>query len=146
MITVGITATRCGLTGQQADTLSRILGGCWGWDVSAIHHGDCLGGDADADAIAAALGIRRVSHPPTNDVLRAHCAAEHVMIAEPYLTRNRAIVLATFPLIALPAYAVEAQHGGTWSTVHYARNIGRALTLVFPDGSTVHERYDPLRL
>lgn len=135
---VGITATRDGLTPEQAHALAGLLAG---WDVAELHHGDCVGGDAEADAIAAALGIPRVAHPPDNSGLRAYTAAEVVLPPEPYKARNRAIVLATCPLVGLPASPVEQRYGGTWGTVRYARGLGRPLLIVAPDGTITRERY-----
>lgn len=140
MLVVGITATRSGLTAKQTDRLARLLAGEYGWDVAEVRHGDCVGGDATADALAAALGIRRVAHPPVNDALRAFCGADELRPAEEYHARNRAIVLASCPLVAMPATFREQKYGGTWATVRFARGLRRPVLVVRPDGSVAAER------
>jgi len=129
--TVGVTATRHGMTAEQLKTFARLL-----VELGAVelHHGDCLGGDDDADQVAAALGVRRVSHPPTNPVLRAYCRAEVELPPEPYHDRNRAIVRASCPLIGVPREAAEQKHGGTWGTIAYARQCRRPVIVVNPCG------------
>lgn len=136
-LSVGITATRSGLTWKQVEALVAILVQLNPYE---IRHGDCTGGDADADAIAQALGIRRVGHPPVKDALRAFCMTEESRPAEEYHARNRAIVLATCPLVALPSTYKEQQFGGTWGTVRFARGLRRPVLIVRPDGRVAAER------
>ena len=140
MLAVGITATRSGLTPAQLNRLSWLLAGGCGWDVVELRHGDCIGGDAQADAVAQALGIRRVGHPPIKDAMRAFCMTEESRPAEEYHARNRAIVLATCPLVALPSTFKEQKYGGTWGTVRFARGLRRPVLIVPPDGRVVAER------
>jgi hypothetical protein len=144
---VGVTATRSGLTPAQAKQLLRLLNGEMVGPVSVLHHGDCLGGDADADAIARALSIRRVIHPPDNPELRAMCEPGDdgtVLEERPYKERNRDIVNASWLMVALPATMREQRYGGTWSTVRYARSVGRPLVLILPNGDVHMERCDGL--
>ena len=140
MIILGITATRSGMTARQTEKAIKMLAG-WIPDVVEVHHGDCLGGDAEIDTLAETLGIRRVSHPPDNPALRAFCEAQEIRTPEPYLARNRSIVLQTCPLLAFPATQTEQKRGGTWSTVHCARYLHRPVIIVLPNGSVITERY-----
>ena len=130
--TVGFTGTRHGMSTSQVvavdDYLSNLA-------IQELHHGDCVGADHDADRIAAANGLKRIAHPPSDNRLRAYCDAEVVLEPKPYLDRNRDIVDACDHLIATPAETTPQTKGGTWYTVRYARDNGKPVTIIWPDGS-----------
>lgn len=88
-----------------------------------FHHGDCVGSDEAAAAIAQELGYYTVAHPPVNSKFRAYHSSDEVRPEKEYLDRNRDIVNASDVLLATP-FKDEAQGGGTWYTVHYAKEIG----------------------
>lgn len=138
-LVVGVTATREGATAAQVATLLDLLTGP-GVEVAELHHGDCVGGDADADRVACSLGLRRVSHPPDNPKRRAFCRTEEERPELPYLRRNAEIVRSTGILIAMPKQAEEHRYGGTWSTVRLARSFRRPVVIIRPDGRAVFER------
>lgn len=128
----GFTGTQLGMTMPQQVALRNFLMGGSG----EFHHGDCIGADAEAHAIAVECGYCPVLHPPTNPSKRAWCEVPaHLMRPErPYLDRNRDIVHATASLIACPADYEEQPRGGTWYTVRFARKIGKSIVLIRPDG------------
>lgn len=128
----GFTGTQQGMTLPQKISLRHFLMG----GAGEFHHGDCVGADAEAHAIALDCGYCPVLHPPTNYTKRAWCEVPlHLMRPErPYLDRNKDIVDETVALIATPAEADEQPRGGTWSTVRYARKKGRPIVLILPDG------------
>lgn len=106
-----------------------------------LHHGDCVGADAQMHRLFDRDGKRIVIHPPTVQTRRAWCsdgeehAAFRVERARPYLERNRDIVNACDVLIAGPRETFgEPDRGGTWATVRYARSVVRPLVIVRPDG------------
>lgn len=107
-----------------------------------LHHGDCVGGDAEAHAIAVSLGYASRGHPPQADSMRAHCwPMVEVAEPKPYLARNHDLVDVSHELLALPDSPLEKRRGsGTWATIRYARKIERALTIIWPDGTTTEER------
>ena len=105
-----------------------------------FHHGDCIGADAEAHDIARALGYRIVMHPPINQSQRAFKSGDEERELLPYLDRNRRIVTETDALIAAPGENIERLRSGTWSTVRYARRVGRSIYVVFPDGTNRPER------
>jgi hypothetical protein len=120
------------MTPQQVETVSglfELLG------LTELHHGDCIGADADAHKLARACSARIVLHPPRLDRHRAWCHGDLVRDSYDYLTRNKHIVDDTSGLIATPKSAVEMTRSGTWSTVRYARKLNRPVWIVFPDGS-----------
>lgn len=124
---VGFTGTRKGMSPRQRRQLAAILHA-----VTEIHHGDCVGADEQAHELAVEAGIRRVVHPPSNPGKRAWCGIDDgstVLPAKPYLARNRDIVDACDVLMAAP-YGPEEVRSGTWSTVRYARKIGKATRIL----------------
>ena len=98
-----------------------------------FHHGDCVGADAEAHAIADENNAYIVVHPPSNPKSRAFVEGYGVrLLPRPYLERNHAIVDSTDLLIATPKQTFEVRRSGTWATVRYARDIGRAITILYP--------------
>lgn len=134
MLDLGFTGTRQGMTGKQraslADHLERKV-----QRFACLHHGDCVGSDAEAHEIARRLGLYIVGHPPLNTKMRAYCDCDTMCMALDYIERNHAIVQACQELIATPDTMREKQRSGTWATVRYAREWRRMVTIVYPDGT-----------
>lgn len=144
---IGFTGTRERPTLMQQHTLRAYLIMLRKAGAEALHHGDCVNGDEVADLRAMVEGYRIVIHPPTDEKLRAHCerrGPRFVCRPEPYLIRNRSIVNATSLLVAMPYTQHEEIRSGTWSTVRYARNLGRPIIILFPDGKVTLEAIDAL--
>jgi len=109
--------------------------------LSEFHHGGCIGADEEAHA-----SIRRefpemriVVHPGVNgkgmpEKRGKFQGAWKVLAARPYLYRNTDIVRGTDCLIATPSSSAEQLRSGTWATVRRARNTGKRVYLVHPDG------------
>jgi hypothetical protein len=133
---VGFTGTQEGMTGAQLSRVRRIVASLYGW----LHHGDCIGADAQAHDLARNKGLKVALHPPINPSKRAFCDADLIHQEADYLTRNRAIVNVTDGLIACPKSFEEELRSGTWSTVRYARRLGKPRVIVYPDGSVRNER------
>lgn len=136
---VAFTGTRIGMIRGQALTISRLLKDL---RPDAVHHGDCLGADAEFDAMAAAQGIRRVAHPchlrgRLEKTYRAFCPCDIVHRPLAPLARNREIVTRCHTLIAAPAQTAEQLRSGTWATVRYAWEAGLCILIVNPDGTVV---------
>ncbi len=134
MSIVGFTGTRHGMTGYQCDVVRALL---IEHGATVLHHGDCLGSDAQADSIGRELELRIAVHPPINDIMQAFCArpGDLVLLPQPYLVRDCEIVDACTLLIAASSTAQEQQRSGTWATVRYARSVGRRRVVVLPNGS-----------
>ena len=129
---VGFSGTRHGMTDEQRATLRNLLRG-----VGFLHHGDCLGADAQAHEIALDLDMGIIIHPPVTDQLRAFCrGAIQTRQPFPYLQRDRHIVMRTARLLAAPQ-TVKHRRGGTWYTVAYAQRQRRPVVVIAPDGSTL---------
>jgi hypothetical protein len=131
MSKVGVTATRKGLGVAQ-----RVFAWQFLMRVDEVHHGDCIGGDAEVDEIAKLVGCTRVGHPCTLADQRAHCECQEIREPKPPLVRNRDIVDEVEVMLAFPSSHTEEWRGsGTWATIRYARRLGRELWTVYPDGA-----------
>lgn len=133
MIHIGLTATQLGGNKKQVATLETILSA----DV-CLHHGDCIGGDAQAHQIM--LELHGPSHiivyPPENDSKRSFCKGySYRHEPKPYLERNKDIVRQCHILVAIPRTDEEELRSGTWSTVRYARKLKKLVLIVQVDGS-----------
>ena len=107
-------------------------------DVEGIefHHGDCLGGDAEAHVIATVLGCRTVAHPPLSSRYRAFCKADEIREPLDYLARDWNIAYETAELLAAPKTPALYRGSGTWTTAGYAVELGRPTSVFAPeDGS-----------
>ena len=134
---IGVTATQAGTTPEQrAAVTARLLD----LQPCEVHHGDCVGGDTDLHHIVRQHlpSTRIVVHPPDNPAKRAFVQGDEIWRPAPYLVRDQEIVATTDRLVALPG-GPERARSGTWYTVRFADAQGRAITIVWPDGS-IEER------
>lgn len=148
-IRVGFTGTSSEVPPDQLRALLRV------WeqlhDAIELHHGDCIGADAQAHVLWMQKGDRRVViHPPENPLKRAWCTGGVQLPPAPYLARNRAIVEATDVLCACPHEREgEALRSGVWATVRHARKLRRPVAILRPHGHIDRERWPldgPLRV
>lgn len=134
---IGFTGTQHGTTVEQREAVATLLDAMEG---PHFHHGDCVGADAEIDEIARRAGYRIHIHPPENPRKRSFCEVrpdrDTAYDPAPYLTRNRRIAFISSLLIATPAEPIEQSRSGTWSTLRYARKIGRPVIIILPDGSS----------
>ena len=129
---VGFTGTRNGCTIEQIEALREFF------DLNEIeegHHGDCIAADNDFHTIAREYETRIVIHPPNNKTYRAYCQGDESWSERPYLVRNKDVVREGEDLLlACPNGFTERRRSGTWSTVRFARSIGRKYKIIYPDG------------
>ena len=136
---IGFTGTQEGLTSAQSSALFTFLAGLY-VEGATLHHGKCVGADAQAHRLADILGFRIVLHPPSSGKKEAKCpidteCGDETRERKNYLARNEDIVKETDVLIACP----KEEHGesirsGTWYTVRAARKLGRTIWVIRPDG------------
>lgn len=137
MVSVGFTGNRHGLTPKQEVRVAAILmSSKVRGEAHHFHHGDCVGADEEAAAIAKAAGYFLVSHPPDNPKARAYVPSDFAWVEKPYIARNHDIVKKSDKMVACPDGYEEVLRSGTWATIRHARKVGKPLTIVFPDGST----------
>jgi hypothetical protein len=135
-VIISFTGTQHGLTSLQANALHWYLS--WSTGPFVFVHGDCIGADAQAHDIAAALGWTIQIYPSTVVSKRAFKLAPHNMHPMAPLARNTLIAKAGDMLIACPS-GPEILRSGTWSTVRRARKAGKPITVIWPDGSCTKE-------
>lgn len=134
---VGFTGTRNKISREQYLALAEFLDGLGEFE---LHHGDCVGADAEAHEISTQLPCQIIIHPPIKKELRAFCSdAFQIRETQNYFARNRQIVLETELLVACPRLMNEEREGGTWYTINYARKLGRKIYIIWPDGSIAEE-------
>lgn len=128
---VGFTGTQRGMTEAQWATLWHLLVARAPGD---FHEGDCIGSDAQAAHGARLAGFRIIGHPPGNPTKRAHFSADEWRKPLPYLVRNHNIVDASEEMLATPSEFEEQLRSGAWTTIRYARKVGRRVAVILPDG------------
>jgi len=138
MIEIGFTGTRRGMTIAQHRALVKIMlsyhkmSGTFVW-----HHGLCTGSDEQSHKLAQVFDFYIHGHPPTDE---KHMATLDGFVGldepKPYLRRNHDIVDSTGILIATPHEHVEVLRSGTWSTIRYAKRIGKKVVIIDPFGNT----------
>lgn len=131
---LGFTGTQLGMTPEQSlavETLLFVYVAEYDW----LHHGDCIGADADANRIARFVGYSTKAHPPTVTAKRAYCEVDQTAQPKYYLTRNHDIVNETVMLIATPRQSDEVMRSGTWATIRYAVKRSKPVIIVAPDGT-----------
>ncbi len=130
---VGFTGTRQGMTEEQAASVRGLL--C-SLRPTEVHHGDAIGADSDFHNLVRTWCPDCVIHvhPCNLSDQRRFCQADVLYEVLPPLLRNSDIVKAADVMIATPAEAQEQIRGGTWSTIRKARQAGKPLHIVLPDG------------
>lgn len=129
---LGFTGTRKGMTEKQKATFALLLQRA---EASLFIHGDCLGADADAHAIAFPVVPVKI-RPCTLSNQRAYCkGAVKIELARPPLERNIAIVNESAVLLACPSGFEEELRSGTWATLRYAKRSGKPVVIIWPDGT-----------
>jgi hypothetical protein len=127
---VGVTGTRHGVSEMTMHKLRIFLQTN---RATELHHGDCIGFDAQAHDLANELGLTTVGHPPLDNKFRAFKATSFSHTPQPYFERNRRIVHSVQHLISAPDKPEAAPGvpcGGTWYTTRYARSIERSYTVI----------------
>jgi hypothetical protein len=137
---IGFTGTRNGMTNEQRQTVRNLLSSMKADHADAIGcHGDCVGADADFDALCKEFGFTTYCLPCTFDSMRAWCTEPRAE-RKPPMARNRDIVAQADVMIACPPNAERIKSGsGTWATIGFSEKAGKPLHVVFPDG-TIRDR------
>jgi hypothetical protein len=133
---IGFTGTQLGMTEAQRAALKAVL---TERDATVLHHGDCIGADAQAHEIAVSMSCEIVIHPPIVEAKRAWKQAARTLRPTSYLARNKDIVRDTAMLVATPGEDTEQIRSGTWLTVRFARRRGRPVWVILPNGKILRE-------
>lgn len=141
---LAFTGSREGVTAAQGRTLHRLLRLLFGQGYRRMHNGCAIGADEVAALLARQTGYDVWGFPSDRPDQVSAAACEACVLlhppAEP-LGRNRLMVDGAILLVACPAGA-EVMRSGTWSTVRYARRLGKVVWLCQPDGTLTREGGD----
>lgn len=138
-IHIGVSGTRHGMTEAQRFRVayvldSEILDASKHGHGIHVHHGDCVGADAEFHAIARERQLWVVGHPPDLPGMRANCEFNERRDPGPYRARNQDIVDECALLIAAPARVTPGDRSGTWQTIRMAVKKGKPVIVVGPNG------------
>jgi hypothetical protein len=139
---VGFTGARDGMTPAQAHAVDVLLARLAdGHPTRALCglHGDCVGADAEFDALCKRRAIPVKIRPASIPGMRAGCDSEAIAEPRPPLVRNREIVADSEVLLACPRTREEVLRSGVWATIRAMRRKGGPVYLVAPDGTLVIE-------
>jgi hypothetical protein len=145
LLHIGFTGTQRGMTEPQLrhiETLLEAVGRSHAAGRKFLHHGDCVGADAQAHWLSLRIGYAIHLHPPSNPAKRAWCRGwRHCEVEQPYMVRNQAIVDWCSVLLVTPSGLEENQpRSGTWATVRRARRKGIPIHIIQPSGLVTEER------
>lgn len=135
---VGFTGSQEDLSLIQFDLLVEVLAEFE--EITAVHHGDCIGGDLAFHLIVEELrpDVELNIHPPIDKKKRAFCMGDVKYEPKDFLDRNHDIVDACDILIACPKMK-EVLRSGTWATVRYARKTGKPVAILWRDGKYTYD-------
>ena len=137
---IGFTGSQKGMTEHQKSEVKRILASHQ-TDITEIHHGGCIGADAQFHKICSALGFVPIVHPASNvrpsKVAKLEPPDATYLPAKPALVRNRDIVDSSDIMIATPGQGYEVLRSGTWATIRYAekkyaKEQGKIVHVIYP--------------
>lgn len=140
---IGVTSTRNGLTEAQTAVARRLLAQLVASGATTLHSGDCVGGDAQLQALAHEAGLRVVAHPGPGGRYRAHGYSDEERPVRPFAARNQDIVDASGTLIGLPPTEPddELTRSGTWQTIRMGRRAGIRVVVIGPSGHHTDTEY-----
>jgi len=138
---LGFTGTSLGMTTAQLVAVKELFERL---KLHVLHHGCCIGSDAEAHKIASRMQALVVGHPPRDTKLIATgLNYDELYIPYEYLTRNRHIVRGGRDgLVATPSSYMMPKNlrgQGTWTTIGYGRQASKHIWIVFPDGKIEEE-------
>lgn len=133
MTILGFTGSRKGMTSPQWTTIMAMV---HEFDSFQAHHGVCIGADREFHLIVRNVlpECWIVGHPPTYTKLMASLECDELRDPKEFHERDRAIVDECDTLLATPNTYQPVAHSGTWYTIGYAKQIGRKVIIVYPDG------------
>ena len=131
---IGFTGTQRGMTDYQQEQVRNLLT-TYRKGLLEIHHGGCIGADAQFHDMCHSMMLVTPTIHPASDVdakLKAELDYAIVRYAKPALERNHDIVDSVDVMIAIPAQRRETLRSGTWATIRYAKKVGRVIHILYP--------------
>lgn len=133
---IGVTGTRKGMNEFQQARMYSWLAAKYVISVDEVrylHHGDCVGVDAEVAAIAKQIGYEIIGHPPRNIKHRAFFLNDKTLPTRPYLKRNQDIVdQCDLMFVVFDSHTFKPR-SGTWSTYGKAIKARKDIVVFYPD-------------
>jgi len=139
---VSFTGTREGMTDEQKKTFAKLLKKL---NCTLFIHGDCKGADTHAHNIVKKYGLdsENIHIRPCNlKKWRANCNGKVIEKPKDPLKRNKEIVADGEILIGTPPTEYELYMGGTWYTLHYAKEKELPYIIIWPSGKYEAHNYE----
>lgn len=136
---LGFTGTRKGMTDAQRKTVRELLPILL-HKADIVVHGGCVGADTDFHQIAQELGIWTVVRPSNIEEMVGVKTGNLTYDPEDPMVRNKKIAEYCRVLLATPSSNEEINRSGTWATIRMAREFGKGVIIVFPDGTYKQEK------
>lgn len=131
---VGFTGSRLGMTIGQVMALAGLLRET---KAATFHHGCAIGADAQAHRAAEQIvGLQIHLHRPIEPFQMEPGLTGVEWQPKPFLKRNRLLVRSVRLLIGAP-HGPDEHRSGTWSTLRYAKRIGRPIAVLSPNGEVL---------
>lgn len=134
---VSFTGTQEGMTFKQMQKIKVLLEEL---EPTIVIHGDCIGADEQFHQLVCTYRkifdkqVMIKIYPSTHEHKRAYCDGDQIMPQEPPLDRNKHIASEGDRLIACPKEMTQIIRSGTWTTVRKAKNLGKIVYVVLPNG------------
>jgi hypothetical protein len=139
---IGFTGTRHGMSEQQKRCLDMIFNAWKDFAGIELHHGDCIGSDAEAHKVAESIPRRVIIvHPPIKDDFRAYCHSDQRQEPKDYIERDHDIVNRSDFVVAAPKGFTEEVRSGTWATIRYAKTRKIPFVVLWPDGGISYNQW-----
>jgi hypothetical protein len=118
-VKIGFAGSRTGMTDTQIQKVKEVLAK---YDVVEVHHGDCLGADAQFHDICTEKGLKIIVHPPLSKEFRAFktTGSTTILTEKAYNARNTELVESCDFFIGCPAKWKTNPHSGTWKILECA--------------------------
>jgi hypothetical protein len=136
MSKLGFTGTRRGMTEDQKESVRDFM---LIFEPDEFIHGGCVGADEEAARIASELGIWTNELPGNILWYRTQFRSNETHFPQHPLKRNRVIVRTCDYLLACPFQYEEIRRSGTWATIRYARELGKPMLIIQPQGLRLKE-------
>ena len=129
---VGFTGSQGGMTKAQRKIVKKFLD----TEPLTVHHGKCIGSDAQFHTLARPRVREIVVHPCNITSKQANITDyDRTLPVKPPLVRNKFMVSRIEVLLATPKEDHEVLRSGTWATIRAALKLWKTVIIIWPDGS-----------
>lgn len=132
---IGFVGAWSGLTVAQLSALTNILKPFGAGHF--FHHGDNIGGDEEAHAIATHLKFVTIVHPQYVVTTRAFCKADSLLPQKSGMLRYHDIVKRCDFFLGFPDSKEEVLRSEVWMVIRHAHVTRKRMTVIGPTGDPI---------